>query len=429
MQQRFKHGLRGRGRDLASALLVAALLCCACVGADMQASRRPAAYGSVAALETANFLFLSLCSGSPEVQALLAADGTLSDLARQRRSALHDQFGRPPSDGHEVAKAFSWSNAELETVGSRLVSILSAHPEALKALATRMRESGHFARYHAFGDAELILCAWRDAGKGLNLVLQRYVAADPTVAEIDRFVAETDPASSAAVLGEMLAQLDIELPPEVLFFRPSLSLALFAMEAQNRDEAARYEPLSQLNRSAADAAKSTDFSRYPFAAAIVLGFGADQPAALTARSKVNCHAAADGYRKGLYPFVIASGGHVMPRGTPYAEGVEMRNYLVEALGVPSAAVLVEPYARHTPNNIRNAARVAAACGLPFDRKYLVVSRAIHIDTVVSKAFEKRCRAMFGYVPFEDMERYSPLACSVRLSPLCSHREAGDPLDP
>ncbi|KAH3744954.1 YdcF family protein [Pelomyxa schiedti] len=54
--------------------------------------------------------------------------------------------------------------------------------------------------------------------------------------------------------------------------------------------------------------------------------------------------------------ILVSGGNVHPDGTPYNEAWEMRNYLVNDLGFPISKVVLEPYARHSDRNLRNAGR-------------------------------------------------------------------------
>jgi hypothetical protein len=62
------------------------------------------------------------------------------------------------------------------------------------------------------------------------------------------------------------------------------------------------------------------------------------------------------------PFILASGGAVYPRGTPYVEALLMKRALLAA-GVPAERVLVDARARHSTTNLRNAGRIMQALGM------------------------------------------------------------------
>lgn len=72
-----------------------------------------------------------------------------------------------------------------------------------------------------------------------------------------------------------------------------------------------------------------------------------------------CRTAAEDLRRGVAPLCIVSGGAVHGPGN---EAVEMRDFLLRE-GVPAERILLEPCARHTTTNLRNAGRMMLARGL------------------------------------------------------------------
>ena len=72
--------------------------------------------------------------------------------------------------------------------------------------------------------------------------------------------------------------------------------------------------------------------------------------------------AVESFHAGKAPFVLASGGAVYPRGTPYVEALLMKRALL-AQGVPAERVLVDARARHSTTNLRNAGRIMRAAGM------------------------------------------------------------------
>ena len=70
------------------------------------------------------------------------------------------------------------------------------------------------------------------------------------------------------------------------------------------------------------------------------------------------------YRQHQAPFIIVSGGRVHPYHTPYNEAFEMKKYLMDVWQIPESAIIIEPHARHTTTNFRNAARIMFRNGFP-----------------------------------------------------------------
>jgi hypothetical protein len=101
------------------------------------------------------------------------------------------------------------------------------------------------------------------------------------------------------------------------------------------------------------------------------------------------------------PFILVTGGSVHPPGTPDNEGLSMRTWLL-AQGVPAERVIVDPFARHSTTNLRNAGRVMLDCGLPrgliitgFDNDFF--DQAFYYANPVISTFQQRCRSELGYL--------------------------------
>ena len=66
----------------------------------------------------------------------------------------------------------------------------------------------------------------------------------------------------------------------------------------------------------------------------------------------------------------------------------MKRYMIDVLGIPASAIIIDPFARHTTTNVRNAGRMILDYGFPKDKWSLVSSSKTHID-YVEKAMDKR----------------------------------------
>jgi hypothetical protein len=110
--------------------------------------------------------------------------------------------------------------------------------------------------------------------------------------------------------------------------------------------------------------------------------------------------AATDMRAGCARAVLVSGGSVHPPGTPYNEALMMRERLLE-LGIPSKQILIDPHARHSTTNLRNAGRIMRSLGMTrglivtgFDRA--VMSQAFYFAHSLLSTFQLRCQQDLGY---------------------------------
>ena len=111
------------------------------------------------------------------------------------------------------------------------------------------------------------------------------------------------------------------------------------------------------------------------------------------------------------------------------EAVELRRALIERYKVPAHAIVIEPYARHTTTNLRNAARLLIAMKAPMDRHALVLSNPRHISYVESAEFATRNQNELGYQPGKVGKRTSPFDVAFLPSRDVSRVDPLDPLDP
>ena len=145
--------------------------------------------------------------------------------------------------------------------------------------------------------------------------------------------------------------------------------------------------------------------------------------------KLRAMRAAQLYREGKAPFIIVSGGAVHPAHTEVIEALSMKRELIDRYKIPASAVLIDPAARHTTTNFRNAARLLFRYGFPMDRMAIVTSSRAHISSVASNAFGARLQSEIGYQPIERGRQSGLYEMEFRPLAIAMHRDAMDPLDP
>jgi hypothetical protein len=267
---------------------------------------------------------------------------------------------------------------------------------------------------------------------GLNEVLRVYgVGKLPRYPLIDGSDEAFGTPDFAAMVADAVLLATAQAGDPAVAGDSSLSLALALLDANDKNAAIAFEPLDQrYNAGAVARARRLDWSRFPNTAIIALGVGPEDPGtALSARGKANVRMAAELFMQGLAPFIIVSGSAVHPRDTPHVEAIEMRRALIERFGIPTDAIIVEPYARHTTTNLRNATRRLIALRAPLDRDTLVVSNVGHIDAITSPAFTARNQRELGYQPGRIGPRPSPNTITFRPDDASLRIDPIDPLDP
>lgn len=363
-----------------------------------------------------NFYLLSLFQSQSKARATLQKNETFKALAKQRIEALKN--AADCNDVNCYDKAFRLGEEEINTVAKAFETIQI--DSALKSLVeNHLRPSGMFIRYDKKTDAQMLALAWLDAAKGLNHILDVYgLGKDALYKAIDNANYDVNSDEYKKILKTKVAEINLQ--KNALFFEPTLAYAMKLLEANRRDEAGRYEPLEKsVNKKAFENIKKIKWQDYPYSVILVLGSGpnaanGDAPN-IGKVGMARSDAAVKLFQEKKAPLIIFSGGHVHPANTPYCEAIEMKKYVMQKYGIPEENILVEPQARHTTTNVRNASRLMLRYSIPLDKKGIITSTDTHIDYICEERFTKRNMDELGYVPMQIFKRLSPI--EVEFTPL------------
>ncbi|OUJ73262.1 YdcF family protein [Hymenobacter crusticola] len=377
------------------------------------------------------FPLLALMEAQPALRRALQESTGLQQLARRQAQRSYQVLRKQPVVVSHYVDSLVWQPREIRAVGQQLQQLYATNASFRAAVASIFTQTGSYPLYASRPDTAVLRLAWQDAAQGLNRILRVYLAnAAPRYPVID----SSSFARRDAYLAEQVRQ---QLRPltqttrrhPVAFYHLPLRAGLLAMRLNGRDEAARYEPLvAGLNAGPKAAVSRTDWARYTYSLILVPGSGPSKPGvALDSMGAYRCRLAAERYRSGQAPFVVVSGGHVHPNKTPYCEAVEMKKYMVETLGLPETAVLIDPHARHTTTNLRNTVRMLYAFGFPTNKPLLTVTDARQSRGILG--METRCRRELGYVPYSNLQRVSETDNACQPVPEARQPDPFDPLDP
>ena len=379
-------------------------------------------------LQDKNFYLLSLLERDAAAREAVRQDAVLAEMAASRRSALDAAGTKCGADLECNAATFTWSEAQIE-LGARALAALSRTSPAVRALADGpLRASGMYVRDRD----DLLQHAWTECLQGIDRAIGVYaLGKPPRYPAIDSITYDPKADAYRHVVQHLVAVLEDDRASLDLAWSASLRFALEVMFLNHRDEAARFEPMEKGENAAAyRRARSVDWSRYPYTAIVVPGAGGDRPGIrLSPGGKLRDEIAAKRYREGKAPFLIVSGGFVHPSQTGFSEAIEMKRDLMTRFGIPEEAILVDPHARHTTTNLRNAARLMYRYGFPFERKALVTTDPSQSASIENPNFARRCIDELGYVPHRLLGRTSPFDLEFVPLPDSLQSDPKDPLDP
>jgi hypothetical protein len=379
-----------------------------------------------------NFYLFHLISQSPAVQMALAQDPEIRKIQQDLASRFAAATANESFDQGSSLRKLLMTSEEIDRVSDALRRLYQTNREVAALADVQIPESGCYYRYQSQSGADRLASAFRDCLTGVNHVIEVYGLGVPgrSSATDSMFYKPTDLTFNGTIHQWFGTYAELN-PNSAPFYEPSLRLATWLLDLNMRDEAGRFEPMERgENRAAYRRVRSVDWRKYPYSVILVPGLGPEEPEVrLSPAGKLLCQLAAKRYRDGQAPFIITSGGFVHPRQTPYCEAIEMKRSLMRDFGVPENAILIDPHARHTTTNLRNAARLIYRYGIPFDKPGLVTTNTFQSKDIESKAFRDRCQSVFGYQPFLSGKRLSPF--DTEFYPLIDslYTDPADPLDP
>lgn len=384
------------------------------------------------AVQDKNFYLLSALESTPGVRHLLSFDATLAKLSGSKRESLEKATQSCKLELDCYAAALKWTEPETIMASERLRDLYRTSEVMKRLVDGNLRPSGMFQRYHDKTGDELLSQAWSDAVRGLDNVIEVYgTGRAPRYPQIDSVTYDVKSDSYRQVVRKIAETVQDQESGADVFFDPALRFTLYLMDANGRDEAGRLEPLEKgENAAAIRHIASIAWNRFPYSVMVVPGAGPDRPGVnLSPSGKMRLILAAKRFREGKAPIILVSGGFVHPLQTPYSEAVEMKKYLIANLGIPAEAILVDPQARHTTTNLRNAARQIYRYGIPFDKVALITTDTDQSRYIEGTGFADRCIKELGYKPYQLRARISPF--DQEFTPVIDSLQADamDPLDP
>jgi len=374
-----------------------------------------------------SFYLLYVLERKSDVHNIVVKNPLFNSVACERQARISKAYSTCTNVSC-LTDALLWTPEEIKETGAEFQR-LSVSDKDFKALIERLKAEDRYPVYDGDADTAFIRKAWQDVTEGINLICSVYLkGVPPRYPRIDSIsFRPSDPAFFQLVKTNL--KTIVAAGKGNAFYKQPLAAALKALTINGRDEATRYEPLYK-DKNAAPFAKSrrVNWNAFRYSMILVPGAGPGVDGrSIDSMGMYRCRLAVEAYKKGVAPFIIVSGGHVHPYKTPFCEAIEMKKYITGKLGLPDSAVIIEPHARHTTTNIRNAERLMYLFNMPATKPGLIIS-----DAFQSLAIEKmgiRFMNELGYIPYQSLDRVSATENAFVPSPKAWQQNPEEPLDP
>lgn len=370
-----------------------------------------------------SFYLLYLLERKGDAHNIVQKNAVLNKVAAERQQRISNAYSQCKTAAC-IAEAIIWTPEEIETTEAEFKRLAVADPN-FTAFIDRLKAEGRYPVYNKETDEEFIKKAWHDNATGMNYIYKVYLQGGR--ARYPKIDSISFNANDPSFL--QLVKTKASAGKGNMFYQQSLSVALKALAINGRDEATRYEPLyAGQNKAPFAKSRLVNWNGFKYSIILVPGAGPGvKGRSIDSMGVYRCKLAVAAYKKGLAPFIIVSGGHVHPYKTPFCEAIEMKKYITGTLGLPDEAVIIEPHARHTTTNIRNAERLIYLFNMPPTKPALIIT-----DQFQSLAIENmgmRFKNEIGYIPYESLNRTANTENVFLPSLKAWQQDPIDPLDP
>lgn len=379
-------------------------------------------------LRAKNFYFTYLLSENANINSKLSERKDVQPMIKQRLNRFI--ASKNCKDKNCYISAFKWTDSEISGFMNAVSNLYDKDKDLQNLVGSQLLPSKTYGNNSSVSPKDYMKKAMLQDLTTMNYIIDVYGdAKQPNYPKIDSISFDIKNKNYPALLNgireEMMSNKKVLSQPLYL----TLTAAERLLEINDRWDAGQQMLLQEKeNAEAVRKVKSTDFSKFTYSAILTLGAGPEVAGQkISPMGMLRARTAANHYFQGVAPFIILSGGRVHPYKTVFTEALEMKKYLVENLNVPAEAIIIEPLARHTTTNYRNAIRLMLAYGFPKDKMAVATSSASHLDAV--QDMESRLLKELGYMPYvpgkrvaETLLEFKPLDASFTIDP-------DEPLDP
>jgi hypothetical protein len=388
---------------------------------------------SASLIQDKNFYLLTAIQNDKAVSGIIENNSVFKAIYKRQQQEISTKLNSCKDSLSCLISGYQFREKELKSIEEELQLLMKDKKELQDFVKNNLRPSGKYENFKNQTDTELLVKAWQVCAKGMNRIMKVYGLGEaPQYVKIDSVSYDVH---SEFYKGSVFMWADLlhnkKPKTNALFFQESLDFSLSLLYMNHRDEVARYEPLEEKeNKKAIAHLKQINFDTFDYASILILGNGPENyQDRLSAIGKLNIQLGVLEYEAKKAPLIIVSGGHAHPFRAAFCEAIEMKKELMDVYHVPEENIIIDPFARHTTTNLRNASRLMIAYQIPIDQKSIVITNISHSKYVENQNFNMRCLEELDYLPAIILKRLNSTAIEFLPNIESLHQNPIDPLDP
>ena len=208
-----------------------------------------------------DFYLLTVIEHTPAVKTLIANDADLKQVLTERLEMIKSRVADTSKHPQSLVGGFRYTADDSTKLTGALHALYKKNqPSFDQMINAHLRASGYYQRFAGLSNAELYLKAWGQYFYGINYIIDQFgLGKKMRYPRIDSASYVVQSRYYCMVMKDMFALLDEQTGGMKLFYQPSLQVALHLMDANDRDEPARFEPMeTTVNTGAVARIKTTD---------------------------------------------------------------------------------------------------------------------------------------------------------------------------
>ena len=387
------------------------------------------ATGDLRHVQEKNYYLLTLMQQNKQVKNLLENDAVLSKLAKNKIAAIKQSITSAQRFS-EVVESLTFTTVECGAIEKRLGELYYQSAELRLLVSKELVPSGTHIINNNLSLKDQFIKACGEDFLGINHTINVYGGGEkPNYPNIDSISYNVNDPAYLQIIKNDAQTIIAKDCASRLFFLTSMDAALLFLQKNGRDDAGNFEPMAKtINKAAVKKAKNLDWRKFAYSVLVVPGEGPDAyNEAISEGGKLRCRLAAQAYSTGIAPFILVSGGKVHPYKTTYCEAVEMKRYLMDSLHIAESAIIMDPHARHTTTNMRNAVRLIIHYHLDRIKPGLIVSDKADVDYIAQMS--KRCIDELHIMPYRLGNRINDTGLEFYPLQEALQINSNEPLDP
>lgn len=199
-----------------------------------------------AILANKNFPFLSSLLSHEPLNRLVSENDEFNRILIKKREAIQSTLNSSQSRSiiprESIVSSFEWQNEEISLVIEQIRKISSE--AKVDAIFQEMKNNRQFSFQEPKSGADWIDQTLERELNGMNRIIQIYALAEnPNSPQIDSLSYHVNSSYYQKVINVVALNLSDDVDAMNYFFEPTMNFALWLLEINKRDEAARFEPM------------------------------------------------------------------------------------------------------------------------------------------------------------------------------------------